>query len=259
MTLLWTLGCLAVAPDEIDAMTGFGFQYLPQDRDRPLESLGEKLQPWIEDNFDAAAEGFEVLPLGAEELEAWDVEVAESTAVLGAMVGIDYQSDLDTVLLGMTWPDQGEIFSRFLEFERVELEDRECFLSGECDTHSVVDTVLFDAGALEIESRYTATTRYRHVDSDEGRAVAWGFVTPDPVEFNVDYLAVNQQYGFSWLYPNSHGGTRRVHAVWVEGELIGVDLPDDFLLNMAIDGMISSAEELDAWLQGETEETATTE
>jgi hypothetical protein len=246
---------VTVAPDDIEAMTGFGFQHLPGDRDGPLESLGEKLQPWIEDNFVEASEGFEVLPLGAEELEAWGVTVSEDTAVLGAMVGIDYQSSLDRVLEGMTWPRQDEIFSSFLEFERQELMDRDCFLSQECAEYMVVDTVLFDVGALEIQSNYTATTRYRHVNSDEGWGVAWGFVTPDPVEFNVDYLAVNQQYGFSWLYPQSNGGTRRVHAVWIEGELIGIDLPEDFQLQMAIDGMVRSAAELDAWLQGEVTET----
>ncbi len=257
--LVWTLlACVTVAPDDIDAMTGFGFQHLPGDRDRPLESLGEKLQPWIEDNFTSAEEGFQVLPLGAEELAAWDVEVGEETAVLGAMVGLDYRSDLDQVLLGMTWPDQSEIFSSFLEFERQELEDRACFLSGECDTHSVIDEVLFDVGALEITSRYTATTRYRHIESDKGRAVGWGFVTPDPVEFNVDYLVVNQQYGFSWLYPNASGGTRRVHAVWVEAELVDVDLPEDFQLSMAIQGMVRSAGELDAWLLGETDTSTDT-
>ena len=59
--MLWltALACgPPVAPDDIEAMMGFGFEHMPDQDSRPLESLGEKLTPWIEENFDRPVVGF---------------------------------------------------------------------------------------------------------------------------------------------------------------------------------------------------------
>jgi hypothetical protein len=229
-------------------MAAFGFAHLPDSDPRPLESLGEKLEPWLDDHFSNAAQGYSVAPLTAEELGAWGIQVQESTEVVGAMVGLDYQADLAGVTLGFIWPDQASIFSGVISQERTELTDRDCFVSRECEEHRTEDRVHLALGVLGIESEYTASMRFRHVESELGRAVGWGFVTPSEVTFNVDYLTVAQQYGFGWIYGLPDGSTRAVQGVWMEGEVEGMSVAEDFQLQVAIDGMVRAALELDAWV-----------
>ena len=249
--LLWLL--LAVgcgpdqAPDDIEGMTAFGFAHLPDADPGSLETLGAKLEPWLDAHISQASAGFSVLPLTATDLAARGIAVQESTEVVGAMVGLDYSADLDAVTLGFVWPDQAALFSGVLAQERTELTDRDCFVARDCDEHHTRDAVHLDLGVLGIESEYTASMRFRHVVTDAGRAVGWGFVTPDQVVFNVDYLTVHQQYGFGWLSPRADGGTRAVQAVWMEGEVEGLSVGEDFQLQVAIDGMLTAAEELDVW------------
>jgi len=249
---VWILILLAAcgpeeSPDAVGDMPAFGFQHLHDEHTGSLESLGDKLEPWVADHFDDALDGYTIEPLGTEALTAWGFDVPDDTAVVGAMVAIDYVASLDRVALGFLWPDQASIFSGILSQDRTEVTDRDCFLVGDCDTHETADTIELDLGVLDMVITYDAEMHWRHVDHDGGRAVVSGWASPGDISANVDFLTVHQQHGFGWLYPRA-GGTRAVQAIWMDAEVVGLSGGEDMALQTAIDGMIRSAEELDLWI-----------
>ena len=236
------------SPDDVGGMPAFGFEHFHDEGTGSLESLGEKLEPWVVDHFDDASEGYSIQPLGTEELSAWGFEVAEETEVIGAMVAIAYEAELDDVALGFMWPDQASIFSGILSQDRTEIGDRDCFMAGDCETHETSDTIELDLGMLDMVITYDAEMYWRHVEHDEGRAVVSAWSSPGDITANVDFLEVHQQYGFGWLFPGGSGGTHAVQTIWMDAEVVGLSGGEDMALQTAIDGMIRSAEELDAWV-----------
>ncbi len=251
---MWTLLLLAAcgpeeSPDEVGGMPSFGFEHLHDDDTGSLESLGEKLEPWVADHFEEASEGYSIQALGVQELTAWGLDVAEETEVIGAMVVIAYEADLDDVALGFVWPDQASIFSGILSQDRTEIGDRDCFVAGDCESHETSDRIELDLGILDMVITYDAQMHWRHVEHDSGRAVVSGWASPGDITANVDYLDVHQQYGFGWLYPSGSGGTHAVQAIWMEAEVVGMSGGEEMALQTAIDGMIRSAEELDVWVE----------
>jgi hypothetical protein len=71
---------------------------------------------------------------------------------------------------------------------------------------------------------------------------------PDPVAFNKDFLAVHQQYGFSFFYENEAGQTRRIQAIWADGEVVGGDAEQDLYMSLAIRQILTASTELEAWV-----------
>lgn len=249
---MWTLLLLAAcgpeeSPDAVADMPAFGFEHLHDQDAGSLESLGEKLESWVADHFDDASAGYTIEALGTEALTAWGFDVPSDTAVMGAMVAIDYAAPLDSVALGFVWPDQASIFSGILSQDRTDLGDRDCFLARECETHETADSIELDLGVLDMVITYDAEMHWRHVDHDGGRAVVSGWASPRDITSSVDFLTVQQQHGFGWLFPRDVG-TRAVQAIWMEAEVVGLSGGEEMALQTAIDGMIRSAEELDLWV-----------
>ncbi len=249
MFLVWLLACGPVeSPDAVTDMPAFGFAHLHDDDLGSLVSLAEKLEPWLADHFGQASEGYTIADLGAAHLAPWGLDKPEDTAVVGAMVAIDYTSALAEVGLGFVWPDQASIFSGILSQDRVEVTDRACFLAGDCEAHETADLIELDLGVLDMVITYPAEMHWRHVVDGTVEGIAWGWASPADITANVDFLAVHQQYGFGWLFPGTGGDTRAVQAIWMDADVVGLDGGEDMALQTAIDGMIRSAEELDLWV-----------
>lgn len=251
MLLLLLTACAATAPEDIEDMLVYGFVHQPDERDNTMVSLSKNLIPWLEDHFDEATEGYGINRLTAEDLEDAGVDAEiDGDGIVGAVTGIDYAVSIDELAWGLTYADQSEVFSKYLEYEGVDIGDRDCFLSRECDRMSITETIHADLGVLGVESFFTNTFEIRWVDLGDER---WAFATrtlgPEPVEFTVDWLKVYQQYAFTFGYPREDGTVRRAQAVWAESEIVGADVPEDFQINTAISTMQSAAAEMEAFLQ----------
>ena len=245
-TLLLLLACKPPeAPDTIEEMMVYGFTNLEDDE--AILALADKLIPWMQDNRAELEEGYQVQDLSVEDLAAAGIEDAQVDGVIGAAVGLYYAFPVDDIAFGLTYPEQTEIFEKYLSYERLEETDRACFLDRSCPEHTCLNDVHIDFGAgIEGWNHWTQTLR--RVDSE-----AWGelmvrrVLGPDPSEFSVDWLEVPQQHGFSFVY-NEAGAAIRVQTVWVEGRIVGADVPETFALSLGMNGMRKSAEDLDAWL-----------
>ena len=166
---------------------------------------------------------------------------------MGAAVGLPYTVGVDDIAYGLSLPEQAEIFEKYIAYERVSETDRACFLDRSCPSHSCENDVHIDFGA-GIESWNSFSQELRLVESEDwGELLVRRVLGPEEVEFSVDWLEVPQQYGFSFVF-EVDGVATRVQSVWVEGRIVGADVPETFALSLGIGGMQRSAEDLDAWL-----------
>lgn len=251
--LLLALGCRPPeAPDTIEEMMLFGFDTYHEEDPAWMQALGEKLIPWVDNHLVEAAEGYEINALTAENLATVGLEVPVTEGIIGAVVALDYDIPLQTLGEGLSHLHQEEIFENYLEFTRDTSVDRDCFLDGECPVYDTSDSIHSDVGFLGIEmwSELTASLRWLTLP-DGTRALAHRHLGPDPVLFNVDWMAVHQQYSFTFSWERADGGSRRAQAIWVEGEVISDDFSESALLNIGITAIHNAAEDMTAWGQGE--------
>jgi hypothetical protein len=235
------------APERFEDMMAFGFREFEGD-ERSMQDLGDKMIPWMEDHFDLTAEGYEISPLAQEDLDDANVDKTIDAAIIGVTAGVDYHNAIDDIIVGMTWPNQDDIFDAYLEFDRSTDDDLDCFLADDCEFLRTSDSVHSAPGAgLEFWSDYNSDFRRIHLE-DGTVVLLQRILSPEPVDFNVDWVEVHQQYGFSYLYVRDNGDTRRVQAIWADGEVVGTDAADGAHLNIAINNIHSAAEDLDAWL-----------
>lgn len=68
------------------------------------------------------------------------------------------------------------------------------------------------------------------------------------MEITPDIVSLDQQYYFTVTLPLADGTTRRLQATWMIAELVGAEVPEATALNMVINSMQKTAEELNAWL-----------
>lgn len=235
------------APDTIEEMMVYGFTHQSDDEAHMI-ALADKLIPFLEAHEAELAEGYQVSSLTTEDLAAAGIETDGVADVIGAAVGMFYTVDLDAVAYGLSYPHQDEIFESYVEFERTQESPRDCFLDRSCATHTSMSEVHASLGlGIEMWNEFSQDLRWIESE-DHGTLLVVRVLGPTPVQFNIDFLQVHQQYSFSFVYQADDGAASRVQAIWVDGEVVNADLPESTALNLGISTMVSSAEDLDAWL-----------
>ena len=254
MLTLAALGLMACrppeAPDTFDEMMVFGFVHFDDEDPASLQSLGEKLIPWMDAHLDETLDGYEIAAMSDESLAEAGVVGQGRGDILGVAVGLDYSVDIQALADGITSPDQDEIFDIYIDFERTSDMDRGCFLARDCERYRTEDSLHSDVG-LGIELWTDYRTNFRNVDLDDGtRLLLHQAITDQPIEFNIDSLSVYQQYGFSLAWDRG-GSTRRAQAIWADMEFLDGDLGENLHLSLTISSMKRGAEDMDAYLSGD--------
>jgi hypothetical protein len=249
--MLALTGCkVADAPDNLEALMVYGLVNFDE-ADRFLEATEASLLPEVEAHYDEMNGGYRVDSLTAADLEAAGVDAPDVTDIIGAMGVVEYTHSLDEVLDPISAENKDELFDNFLEFEIKDSTDRQCFLSGECDR---LDQTVYEKTHVDPvgDAARTYTNSYRWVnDPDLPRAVMIRQLNPDTVEFEGSALnlTVYQQYSFVVMYETGNTA-RRVEAFWVDFEVLGLDVPDTFAVNNAVNAMGNQAENVDTYLDG---------
>lgn len=235
------------APDAFEDMMTWGFRNF-QEPDDTLLALAAKLFPWSEANEEAlAGDGYEVSSLTAEDLEAAGVSGGSVTSVIGAAVAHHYVADVDRLADGMTWPDPAEIFSAYEVAVVGPADDRACFLTGRCPTHSSLTSI--DGRVAGLGLHYDVQQDLRWVHAEDGATHLFTrTLSPAGVAFEVDWIEVTQQYSFSAV-SSRDGRAWRVTAVWVEATLLDDAMPEGAALLLGVSGLQTAARDLDAWME----------
>lgn len=244
-------GCKVVdAPDDIEALMVFGFSNFDDDVEF-LEATEEQLIPLVEKQLEDLGDGYRVADLTRADLETAGVEVAEGEVeILGAMGTVDYTHDIDPVLEIVIDEDKEVMFpDNFVEYDIRDTTEVDCFLTASCDR---MDQEVHERAKVKLlgEGERTYTSSYRWVDTEElPRALFIRQIAPSEMKFegSAINMTVHQQYSFVMIY-EKNGIGRRVEAFWVDAELVGVDVPDTFAVDTAVNTIADQAERVDTWI-----------
>jgi hypothetical protein len=240
-------GCKVVdAPQNLEDLMVFGFESFGDDR--AMQATIDELLPLIDENAEDLTDGYRVATLGPEHLAAAGIEDAEVSGIVGAMGLIPYRNPVDPVIEMITSHDKEALFDHIDAFSVVDIGDRACFLAHGCVSFSQeVEETASVAILGSSERRYTHTVQW--VDHDIGKVAVIRSLSPEPIEFSSNLARVNQQYGLVYLLPDG-AGARRVEAFWADAEVIGMDVPDSFAVDTAINQMGNTAELIDDLIDG---------
>jgi hypothetical protein len=243
-------GCKVVdAPQDLEDLMVFGFVNF--DDVEFLEATEAALIPLVEAQLEDLSDGYRVTELTREDLEAGGVEVAEGEVeVIGAMGTVDYRHDIVPVLEVAIDEDKEEMFpDNFVAYEVLDTTDVGCFLAADCDS---MDQEVFERSKVPAlgEGERTYDASYRWVDTEDlPRALFIRQVAPKEMKFegSAINLTVHQQYSFVMIYEKDGVG-RRVEAFWVDADLVGLDVPDTFAVDNAVNAISDQAARVDAWI-----------
>jgi len=246
------VGCKAPveAPQTLDELCGFLFAHLDDEDPEALQASVENLDGWMTANFDQTLGGYAINDITPEAAEPLGKTADDLEGITGAAVGAESVNTVGDVTEALVWEKQEELYPEtYLEFERTLVEGTyDCFNAQTCDW-LVTDNSMTASYALGLTVSSEFLAQYRWVTLEDGRTVSiyrtW--MTADP-EINFDFLDVKDQFYLGVNIPLEDGHTLRLLASWIVAEIGDTDIPEDFALNLVINTLSSSSEELDVWI-----------
>lgn len=254
LSLLLACHAPATAPAELDDLMAYLFEHAADPDDALLVEAGTNLSTWMEYHLEATVEGYQVHNLSESTILAVEDELPDMDHLVGAAVG--HESPWPAETLGSanavppgtdtsTWGTEGE--------GRVYRSDPVCFAAGTCPRLTSEEWA-FDELPLLINAETHWSQEWRWVETEAGPMMLQRWWILEPIDFSVDFLAVDHQY-YVWAFlPRADGTSVSVQAVWIAATLTGAPLPEASAMNMVVGTMGDTAERLDervAAAQGE--------
>jgi len=249
-TALLGSGCIVVeAPETLEELVVFGFEHFDEDPAYLIATV-EGLLPLAEQHADELTEGYHVDNLSDAHLEAAGIADADTTEIIGALGSASYVHGTASVLDALLFPDRvgHEAFPNYATFDISTDSDRACFLGGDCDRYDYrIDSTI----DLPIVGDATSVKNYswRRIELGDGRtAYAGRGLAPQEVELETTLLEVHQQYEFGVIFSESERAAR-LDAFWVDADLLGIDVPEYFAVENAVQEMQTAADRIDLFIE----------
>ena len=238
------------APTELSELAGFLFERMwdPADESEDLELGVDNLIAWLEDNSDAASEGYTVRDLDESVIASVNPNRDPGLGpVGGASVSGEILHKVRPIARALVVDEQEDIFDNYKAHERVYFDEPESFMSKDIDrltTDNDVETKI--AGIITIFTRSRA--QFRWVEKEDGPDIflhrTW---ITRPATSEPDILTVNEQLYFGITIP-WEGHALRLGTTWAEAEITGGIIGEDGTLQLMVDNMAKEAEILDEYL-----------
>lgn len=243
-------GCKVVdAPSNLEDLVVFGFETFG---DEPaMQATLDNLVPLLDEHAEELSEGFRVGELTPEQLAATGVDAPATEGIAGAMGLVPYRNGVDPVVALIIDDDKETWIDNMVAFDPEDRTDRACFLAHTCPTfeqfvEETVSVVILGQSTRRYTNVFHWIEHERH-----GTVLGIRSLSPEPIQFNTNVAQVHQQYSLAWIIPDADGsGARRVEAFWIDGEVIGIDVPDSFAVDSAVNGMRRTAETIDNVIDG---------
>ena len=239
------------APETLDDLASYLFEHTWDEDERYLQPGLSNLEAWLEEHFEETSEGYEVTNISAEAVASVALEDRDLTDLIGAAVGYDVALPADQVVDLMLYEDPVAMFpGDYDAYEREFLKNEECFRDRSCSTTELYVSVVANY-PLNITGRSDTHMQYHWVELESGWATVQRSWTRWEPDISVDWLRVIQQYYLAVTLPKDEASTRRLEAMWLQAEILSADIPDSMALNMTIDTMAKTGEQLEAYVAGE--------
>lgn len=237
------------APENTEDMMVFGFVHFNEPG--AVELLVDPLTAWAPEHLDELTAGYEITALTEDDVLAAGVAGVNADNILGVMGHAEYSVDPPTVAYGITYPHHEEINESTVSYEVLDSSgDLDCFLRTECDAYSYHATEVEKIPLLGQSTR-TYRQEMRWIPPPDGGPpiLIQRQIGDTPIEFTVKgILEVDQQYGFTMIYPTDDGA-RRLEAFWIDARVLGnLSLPPGFAVHQAAQAMSSTADAFDVWV-----------
>ena len=235
----------------MDDLASYLFEHTWDEDDRFLAPGIQNLDAWLVDHFVETSEGYEVTNISAEAVASVTEESRDLEGLIGAAVGYDVAIASHEVVDLLLFYDPVEVFpSEYSYYEREFLSDAECFRERSCPKVEL-NVSLVANYPLGITGESETRLQYHWIDTVNGPAAVQRSWTRWQPTISVDWLKVTQQYYLAVTLPQEDGRTRRVESMWMEAELLNANIPEGMALNMTIDTMAKTGEQLEAYVSGE--------
>lgn len=243
-----TSGCKVVdAPDSIEELVVFGFVAF-EDGDAVAKATAEALFPLSDEYDEELIEGLRVVGLTQDNVTQAGAETVLEQGIVGMAAKVQLESSLDDVVDAWSHPHMDTFISVTPSYEvREEDGDRDCFLAKECEAYSYEGWREVDMGILGTGEQLFRRSFRRTLLDDGSSAVIVRELIPQGIDSDSTIFKMDAQFAYAILREHD-GGTQRIEAFWVDAEVIGIELPDYFALEMAVDQMNATAEEVDAFI-----------
>lgn len=247
-----SVGCKppVAAPETLDELCGFLFAHMADEDPEALQASLLNLDVWMMANLEATLEGYAIQNISQEAADTLG-RGDNLDGLVGAAVGAESRHGVSDVTRALLWEDQEDLYpNTYEEFNRTVLEgDYDCFNAQSCDWLAVNNEAVssYPLG-LTVSSEFIS--QYRWVEMEDGRtaSVYRTWITEEPV-VSLDFIDVKDQFYFGANIPiTGTDTTLRLLASWVMAEIGDTEIPEDFALNLFIGSLITSTEELDAWV-----------
>jgi hypothetical protein len=235
------------APETLDELCSYLFEHQPDETDEALAAGLSNLDLWLDDHWDETGDGFVVSGISAQTADGLDGTDRSVEGILGSAVATRADHALDAALAAMLTVDQDVVApDSYGHYERDYLTDVDCFLDDSCsrlETEEWFEALL----PLNVTSDNHAYNQYISVEFDGGAAVIQRAWLVEPPTVNLSWLEVDEQYYLNVAM--DHGdGYQRLQTTWMVNSQD--NLPEDTVLYMVAQGMITNAEYLDVYLEG---------
>ena len=238
------------APEDLEELVVFGFVNF--DDEPSGVATAEGLRPLTDTFAEELTTGYRVSAITFEELIEAGVPAEEGNPIVGVSATVQMQSTVDEFAMAWSFPRMQDVLEVTLDF-RVDAEEGEltCFLDHECPTYAYDAWRRNDIGFLgESEQQFRREYRWLTLE-DESVVLATRDIVPEPAVMSGNVFRMNQQYSYTLIFPNEDGGTTRMDTFWVDAEVIGIELPDYFALETAVNNMQDTAEQVDAFTEAQ--------
>ena len=244
---LW-IGCAVVeAPESLEDLMVYGFVHTADEDARPIEAAAADLPGQVSRYAADLREGYSVSSLTVDDLAAVGLAVDRDIDVVGVAYLLEQSATVDEIASVLVGGDLSQVFEKTLEYAIHREDDLDCFLAHQCETYTNAGTRVTDAGLFG-----TATQDFEsHVRwvalADGGAGLVLRQLSPDETEISSGLAAVHQSYNWALMYRDG-ATTRRIEAYWADAEVVGLDVPATFALDLAVSSNVERAAELDAYL-----------
>jgi len=201
-------------------------------------------------NMDQTLEGYTIDIIGREAAQSIDLPENRRDDVVGAAVGATSGFGVRRLTRALVYPGQEELYpDTYLSFNRTVLDgEYGCFREQDCDwleTRNQLSSS-YPLG-LTVDSVYQA--QYRWVEIEAGTASVYRTWMTQPADVSFDWMQIPEQFYLGVNLPRRGGGTVRLMATWILAEIGNSDVPENVALNMVIDSMVTSNDEIGDWMR----------
>ncbi len=235
------------APIDLETLTGYLFTHMTDEEPEAMEAGIANISTWLDANIEATSEGYAIANLDQESLDALDDTERSAANLDGAAVSTQSAFELQTIAEALIVADQQVVYpDRFDNYDREFVEDVDCFIAHECETLNFNSDLTTNL-PLNIKVTNLVNGSLRWVNTEQGPALVGRTWLTGPADVSVDFFKVHAQYYLTVNLPRAEG-TDRLHAMWAETEILGVDIPEATALNMLIDSLGAGDEMLYEYL-----------